>query len=455
MKAYRLESKFGRLLMLFAVKLLYVILTVNELGDLWYIGYGSYGVDFNAQREALGMVAFIFMSVFFVNMRPKGRFIDALMTMLFVIYYIPLNSAYSLNNTDVTFFIKSNIYFFLVVLCINFFVKPQYKQDINSNLKNKEKDQFCVIFSTPLVNLLCLGICVFCIAYKISYNGLSFFVSLTSDDIYSVRSEFQSSMDAMSGSIFSYVFSVIRNLADYIVPIYLYCSLVQRKYVETLISFACILSLFSISSSKATLVFTVIVFIFAFLRKTVFVKKFCHWFTVGIITLLCICVLELVLFKSNVVYMFLIRRIFYYPAWLNSLYYEFFDQGVKVFWTQDTFLLQMIFPAQYPQGILDSINNHFYQGNVPSPNTGLFAEAYMHFGDLGIVIYPFLLTSLLKFSQKTLSAYGNEFSILVAVKLVLQITNVPMVRTDFVLSFVLFILLLRFLPMFVLGKRLV
>ena len=112
----------------------------------------------------------------------------------------------------------------------------------------------------------------------------------------------------------------------------------------------------------------------------------------------------------------------------------------------------MILPAQYPQGILNSINNHFYQGYVPSPNTGLFAEAYMHFGDFGIVIYPMLLTYLFKISQKTLSFYGNELTILVAVKLVLQLTNVPIVRTDFVLSFVLFVLVIRILPRVVLKK---
>lgn len=455
MKVYRQESKFGRILMLFAIKLLYVFLTVNVLEDVWYVGYGSYGIDFNVQKEVLCIVFFFLMSAFFVNMRKKGGFIDALTTMLFVIYYIPLNSTYSINNADFSFFIKSNIYFFLVLLFINSFVTPQSEQDTNLTLTNKEKDPICRAFSTPFVKLLCISICIFCIVYKISYNGLSFSLSLNSDDIYGVRDEFQSSMDAISGSLFSYVLSIVRNLADYLAPMYLYYSLSQRKYAEALLSLVCILSLFSISSSKVALIFTVIVFVVAILKKTVFIKRFCYWFVVGILALLCVCVLESIILKSDRIYTFFIRRIFYYPAWLNSLYYEFFDQRLKVFWTQDTFLLQMILLPQYPQGILNSINNHFYQGYVPSPNTGLFAEAYMHFGNFGIVIYPILLANLLKFSQKTLSSYGNELAILIAAKLVLQLTNVPIVRTDFVLSFVLFVLIIRILPGFVLRKNLV
>ena len=147
------------------------------------------------------------------------------------------------------------------------------------------------------------------------------------------------------------------------------------------------------------------------------------------------------------------RRVFYYPAWLNSLYFEFFDQNAKVMWTQDTFLLQMISSHRYSEGILGAISNYFYHGEVPSPNTGMFAEAYLHWGDLGIAIYPVLLTDVMWFTQKVFSKYGNELSILIAANLVLKLTNVPLVRTDFVLSFILFIVAMSFLPKFVFRRK--
>ena len=68
----------------------------------------------------------------------------------------------------------------------------------------------------------------------------------------------------------------------------------------------------------------------------------------------------------------------------------------------------------------------------------MFAEAYMNFGVFGNLIYPGLLTGLITFSSSVYEKYGSAINILMAVLLLLQLINIPMVRTDFVLSYTLF-----------------
>lgn len=434
-----------------AIKLLYVFMTVYFLKDLPYVGFGSYGIDFDLGKEIIGTTICIFMGIFFASMPSKGTFIDSLLTMLFVIYYIPLVSAYSINNTSLAFLIKSNLYFIILLLCVWLFIKMPTEDQ--TTLPKQENDLICRAFDPPLVQLMCIVVCVFCLIYKISYNGLSFTISFDSKEIYATRGEFQSTLDAMSGSLFSYIFSIVRNLADLVIPLYLYYCVTQRKWLGLIISILGLLSVFSMTSSKSTLVFFLVLLAVALLRKTKFIKNFCFWFVIAILALFFVCILENLVFNSCKIYTLLVRRVFYYPAWLNSLYFEFFDQNAKVMWTQDTFLLQMISSHRYSEGILGAISNYFYHGEVPSPNTGMFAEAYLHWGDLGIAIYPILLTVVMWFTQKVFSKYGNELSILIAAKLVLKLTNVPLVRTDFVLSFILFIVAMSILPKFVFRRK--
>ena len=132
----------------------------------------------------------------------------------------------------------------------------------------------------------------------------------------------------------------------------------------------------------------------------------------------------------------------YLPAWLNTLYFDFFSVNASVCWTQDVFILQRILTPVYEVSPIKIISEAYFRGQIPSPNTGMFAEAITHFGTIGIFIYPILITLMLKFSNSVYRKHESFIACAVAVKLLLQITNVSMVRTDFVLSFFLFTILL-------------
>lgn len=79
---------------------------------------------------------------------------------------------------------------------------------------------------------------------------------------------------------------------------------------------------------------------------------------------------------------------------------------------------------------------------MPSPNTGLYAESIMQLGFVGSLIFPFLVAFILYYAGLQFKKLGYGVTVIVACKVLIQLTNVPVLRTDFVLSFILLSILL-------------
>ena len=90
------------------------------------------------------------------------------------------------------------------------------------------------------------------------------------------------------------------------------------------------------------------------------------------------------------------------------------------------------------------INDNYFGGYVPSPNTGLFADAYMNLGIVGVLTYQMIISYVLHKSDGIYQEYGSGIMNVMAVKLAIHLTNVPLLRTDFILSYFLFTFVLWF-----------
>jgi len=190
------------------------------------------------------------------------------------------------------------------------------------------------------------------------------------------------------------------------------------------------------------MIFVFIVFAIGFLEKNNLLSKFSKYFEVSIFCVLILSLFTYLIFKRYDFYFLILRREMFLPAWLDTKYYMLFENAPKLVWSQGTFLLQKLIPSIYSTGYLQMINNNYFGGYVPSPNTGLFADAYMNFGIIGIIIYPLLISFVLNKSEGIYRKYGLGIMTVMAVKLAIHLTNVPLLRTDFVLSYFLFTFIL-------------
>lgn len=437
-------SGWVRLLEFFIIKYLYIFLAVLVLGNATYHGSGNYHVNFVFWHECVASVCFLVVSLIYLRLRIQDFFVSKLMLFLYVLYYIPINSAYSVNNTTFAFFILSNLYFVLLILVVFFLGKfVENRKDPRGRIRVKPKGR---LYENKYVNLICFIVCVLYVIHKIGYNGFEFSLSLVSDEVYTSRAGYQAYLQQISGTLFAYLLVIVRNLAPFLISYYIISALLRRKVIPLITIAICVVSIFSVNGQKSVL-FTPILAVAVFIcYKLKILKNFDRVFIYGMICLLLVCLGEHFILNSNSIYMLLIRREMYYPAWLNTLYYDFFSQNDKIMWTQNVFLLQNIFDPVYDLSPLELISNAYYGGVIPSPNTGMFAEAYMHFGVAGTFIYPVLLGTMITFFGRVYRDYGPVVQVALATKLVLSLTNVPITRTSSVFSFVLFAVVLWIVP---------
>lgn len=432
-----------QLLELLAIKYLYELLCVVILSDAWYTGYGSYGIHFVIWKELLASLAFATVAVLYLRLPPLNGFAGTVVHFLLILHYIPVNSAFAMNDTSFGFFALSNLYFLFLMLLV---------YDVGYYLRGKEKKIPRRLFHSksglrdPLVGLFCGVVCVLFIIHKLSYNGLRFSLTISGDTVYTNRAAYQVYLDATGGTVYAYVLAFVRYTATYVTPFFILRSLKLKRPASVLIGAVAVLSMFAVSSEKGKLFTAMIAVGVYFLYRLKLHTKIKRIFTVGVLFALVLCVLSHFILKNDQVFTLLVRREMYLPGWLNTLYYDFFCHNEKIKWSQSVFLLQKVLPSAYSSAPIELISQAYFNGQVPSPNTGMFAEAYMHFGALGIAVYPVLICGLLYFSQLVTAPYGWAVQVLLAAQVAISMVNVPITRTDFVLSYILLILVLWLAP---------
>ena len=157
----------------------------------------------------------------------------------------------------------------------------------------------------------------------------------------------------------------------------------------------------------------------------------------NILILFVIAIIDSMFVHSNALFMSILRRTMYIPVWMGALYYDYFTTHAPMLFSDSAIILQAIIPAQHESGALDLISKAYFNGVVPSPNTGMFAESIMQLGYIGIVVYPLIVSAIVQWCGSSYEELGKEVALVVAAKAAIQMINVPILRTDFVLSFVL------------------
>ena len=433
-------SDIQKITELVVLKYLYILLSVVILKDLWYPGTGSYGVDFVFWKECVASLVYIVVSYGYVRLRIENTFLKAILLFLYVLYYMPLNSAFSITNASFGFFLQSNLYFAFVLAVVHVLNKYLLKKPNHKHLHAPKN--MGIIFDNKCVNLFCAAICVLYIIHKLDYNGLDFSLSFANDDVYSSRSDYQEYLLSIGGTLFGYILVLVRQLAGAVVPFYLVSALVRRKPVAIVLVVLTLLSQFSVASQKSALLTPILMIVVYLCYRFKLLEHIDRLFIYGMALLLLACLLENFIFGGKQFYMLIIRRQMYVPTWLNTLYYDFFSQNSKVLWTDETLLLQNILPHVYDVSPLDLINNAYFKGKVPSPNTGLFAEAYMHFGFFGVILYPGLLGTMLVLFDRALCKNKAVIVVALAAKFAISMVNIPILRTDAFISIVFFMAVL-------------
>ncbi|NLI71639.1 MAG: hypothetical protein GX361_02775 [Bacteroidales bacterium] len=433
------DISFYKVICFIIIKLLYDFLAIANLEDVWYKSvYGGYNINFNLTKAVLAYILFFTFTLMFIRLKFDSVFTNTILTSLYSIYFIPMNSAFYLNDQPLSFLVSTHIYFALI--CFFVFVLSKIQMKKTSTLLLNENNQIYLELhkhnTLKIIQMISFVICVLLIVYKISYNGISFSLSIEGSDVYESRDLYLERTSQYRGSLIGYVTYFLKLFAVPATIFLLFTGLKYKKAHMIIVSILSAISNYSLNSNKGTLFFIFIVFVVFFLERKSIIKY------ASILIPLALCFALLFSIFSNSLYFIIIRRTMYVPAWLDTMYFEFFTDNNLILWTQDAVPFKWFLPDIHTKPYLQMISDEYFFGEMPSPNTGLFSEAFLNFGYLGILFYPILLSLLFKLFSVAYDSFGHGISFLFAIKIAISLTNVSMFRIDFILENILFALII-------------
>lgn len=232
-------------------------------------------------------------------------------------------------------------------------------------------------FWTYLI-LLTIGAVIIYVSYK--FTGFRIQMSLV--DVYDIRFE---SREYNIPIIFDYILAS----SGTIMSLSLLYLLTKKKYHTVLIIIFLFVINFGIGGHKS-----VIFMLFVAIVGYLFYNKDRIVYLPPFFLFLVILCLFIPVFSALFAF-----RVLLLPASIHYAYYEFFNVR-ELDYMREGILSRFGFNTPYTDGIMYLIGEHT-TGNIEiAANNGLFSDAYMNFGYVGIIVYPVILVIFLRIVDK-------------------------------------------------------
>lgn len=361
---------------------LVVIIYKFILDVIYCTGIGGYStffyVEISIPNIINGWLAICIMAIFIRMYCKQNTPSSVLMTILNMIYFIPIITYCSFGGGSSVFFICALTYWGLLsILQIKVpFVKYKFQKTGKLNVSNYLFYAITAIFS------------IISIFIWVKYSDFRLVTNLL--DVYEVRLE--AAKCTLPG-----ILSYIRQLSNIVIPLLMLLALIKRKYLFIILFLFITLINFSYAGDKSVILFPIaIIGGYVFFRKDMSSLIF----PAGII-------LEVVALCEkfigvNYITSFLFRRQGLVLAQLSELYYRFFSDG-SIDLYRNSFLGKLGFESIYKLPISKVIGNNF-ETQIVNCNNGLLADVWANLGLIGIVIMPIIL--IICFRLFDLVAYG-------------------------------------------------
>ena len=426
--------------MLLMIKYEYIFVTIEILSGLPYAGNLGYGINFNAQKEIISSILFAFELIILLKLRRPSEFKENLLYIFFIMYFIPLNSVSSLVDTSYEFIIAANLFCVLFIICVS----------INNSADRVYVDQYETgtrtyegLLYNRTVNIVCFIVCALFILYKISFNGFYFPINFLGGDVYTARLENIAQIRQADTGIIGLIITILADISTFIAPLYLLISLKAKKILPIAVSVLCILSQYAIYSMKTAILLSPIILLIA-LYKGKWKIEIKYILTIGFAVAFGGMILLWEVWSEGRVYFLLVRRMMYLPTWINTMYFDYFADHTKLYLTDEVFVIKKFLPRVYDKPILKIISEAYFSGEIVSPNNGMFSEGFMQFGYVGLVFFPFFYKVLFDWTENVYKRFGKQIQLFVCVLLIINLPNVGMLRSDFVMSFVLMTFIVKY-----------
>ncbi|WP_245823431.1 oligosaccharide repeat unit polymerase [Metabacillus halosaccharovorans] len=288
---------------------------------------------------------------------------------LFLNLYLPMSSLYWIQDQPREYFLVISVSFLIL-----YFIICKSKPISIPNLKE----------GSHLAFLILLGITVIVYGFLIATGGLQR-MNLNLLNVYSTRQGYVSSSNTLVAYLLPWQAHVV-NLT------FLTTSLIKNKKFFIMLTLFIQVLLFSMTNFKSFLFAPLVVLGLYFIFKQGFKNSLLMLMSFLLSILMSIL---LILYKINgdiVLLSIFLRRLFFAPADLNFVYYHYFSQVEKYKLSHS--ILSGITDNPYSVSPVVMVAKNVY-GEDFSPNVGVFGDAYLNFGLIGIVVFVIILAFVL------------------------------------------------------------
>jgi len=358
---------------LFGVILYRILLDLNYvviISDL----YAYHGFAYNATVLSY-LISWIILLIpvrFILNQySSKYVFFANVITLLYLMAFVPGTSMMAFMPMGSTFSILWTTYWFLIFI-FSYSLKPLKPLVLPDKIK---KYLIYGILATVILTIIY-------ISWK--FTGFRLHLSLQDQDINDIRLE---ARKWNMPTILAYLLGAANNL----LPLFFVYFLFRKKKLFAIITGIFIILNFSIEGHK-TIIFNLFI---CLLGYWLYNEKRITLFSWGFSLIPFFALLQYIVTGKYNILDILVRRVLYVPAYLNYHYYDFFSTHDFDYFRQ-SFLRHFGFVSPYKNPIPRLIGELYFKDPTANANNGLFSDAWLNFGIVGVLVFPFILVILFK-----------------------------------------------------------
>jgi len=380
-------------------------------------GYMKFGLNLNIPK--LVESYFLLFIIFVLMPKSKEKLSNIMVWLLILISYVSMLTLFAFMNQPRGYIYAVTGFWILVFLLLKL---PVVR--FNSIKKIQSK----IIRYSIFIGLS--GIAFFLI-YK--YLGIVFNFDLTK--VYEIRREYVQTGIPFAGYLFTWLAYIVN-------PIFFALFLVKRKWIWVGVIIFLQILLFSVTGLKAFLF--VLPFVLA-LMWGISCKNPLAWMVTGLSIVILAGIFSYWLADDLWVSSLFTRRALLVPAQLSFLYYDFFSQNPHTFLSQHR-IFRIFSDYPYHLNPPHLIGEVYFNRPEMGANNGIYADAYMNFGFIGLVLWAFLLTIILKLMDSFSKNKEMRVTIAAIAMPVIFLTNSALLTCLLTHGLLLALLLLYLLP---------
>ena len=429
------------------IKIFYMVSVDLMLPQEWLMW--SFNKDINWIYLPLELLVFFVVAAIYLRTQKTNTIYSFLATAIFLVFFIPNNSVLVLSGYDFYYYTLINLFSAVLFIAIGILSSKEQKRIDKKPIEISDDGLEAIWQNKKLITVIRLLTLLFCgiaLFQVYQYNGLDF--NILFSDMYDTRAEYADFAEGLEGSLLSYVLMIVTRTYGWFLLVCLYVSIMAKKYFDVLLCLFTYLAIFTMEMQKSTLAFLAVVFFVAILEKTKKLKKISYLSVAVILVFFVVVMIEYFVAKESQLFTLVVRREFYMPSYLSKIYFDFFNNNPKIWFTQDVFLIKNIlkplFGSPYTNGAVHIIARNCFSDLIESPNNGLFSEAFSQMGVLSIVVFPIIYAIYSKVMGDAASRFGTGVALVIMAKLTLSFLNAPVLQSGRVIGVIMFALISYF-----------